>query len=320
MELLTELTNISAPSGNEVMLKEFITKQTEKFADQIYEDTLGNLIVHKKGKGNKLMLSAHMDEAGFIVTHTDDNYAYFSTIGDVQLKFLHACKVKFLNDTIGIISKKSENPLKTTDYFIETLGCKGDCLNSVSVGDIATYHHTFDQQNNIVSAKALNSRAACYILIQTIKKMVRPENDLYFVFTTQHHLGLRGAKTAASKIAPQYAITIDSSVCDSLQNEKSSIKMEEGPVIKIMDGSVITHPTVRNIILNAAKKENIDIQFQVSPKTKSDASSIQVSGVGVITGVLSFPLKNFNTACEIVSKSDIDKAIEILVRVCSEKV
>ena len=321
MELLKKLTQTFGPSGNEEKVRDVIISEAERYADEISRDTLGNLIVRKKGNGKKLMLSAHMDEIGIMAMVLDEKkFVHFSAIGGVKAEALQFGKVEFENGTIGIVNKKVEKPNKIADYYIDDMNdCKGYKLYSISVGDAAVMRGGFDICGDLVSSKALDDRVGCYVLLETLKRIQNNDNDLYFVFTVQEELGLRGAKTAAAGINPDYAIAVDVTTCDDFPGGgKYPLKLGEGPAIKIKDSSVICHPLVKKHLVNAADKHGIKVQFEVLDAGGTDAGAIHTSGTGVATGAVSIPTRYIHTACETASISDINSAVDLLTAACEE--
>ncbi|OQB15897.1 MAG: putative aminopeptidase YsdC [Firmicutes bacterium ADurb.Bin193] len=321
MELLKKLTQAFGPSGNEQTVRDIITEEIKGFCDETKVDTLGNLVVRKYGGGKKLMLSAHMDEIGIIATVIDDkNFVHFSEIGGVKINALHSSKVKFIDGTIGIIYEKSEKPTKFSDLYIDIPNiCKGEGLYNISVGDTAVMASEFNLSGDFVSSKALDDRVGCYILLETLKSITKPNYDLYFVFTVQEELGLRGAKTAAAGISPDYAIAVDVTVCDDIPGGgKYPLVLGKGPAIKVKDGSVICHPEIKRLLADTAKAERIDIQYEILDKGGTDAGAIHTTGVGVATGALSIPTRYIHTACETASISDIKNAVKLLSKVCGD--
>ena len=321
MELLKRLAEAKGPSGNEQEVRDIIIKEVESYADDVFVDTLGNLIVRKRGNGKKIMLSSHMDEIGIIATVVDDkNFVHFSNIGGVKVNALQSSKVEFLDGTVGVVGEKTDKPSKFSDLYIDVLkGCKGESLDTLKIGDVAVMSSSFDINGGFISSKSLDDRVGCYILIKTLKSISKCENDLYFVFTVQEELGLRGAKTAAAGINPNYAVAVDVTPCDDTpKGDKYPLKLGEGPAIKVKDGSIICHPIIKNLLSDAAEKENIKIQYEVLEKGGTDAGAIHTSGVGVVTGALSIPTRYVHTACETASISDIENAVNILKRACIE--
>ncbi len=321
MALLKKLTQAFGPSGNEDAVRDIIIEEITPYADEYSVDTLGNLIVRKKGTGKKLMLCAHMDEIGVIATVVDDKkFVHFSGIGGVKVSALHQNKVVFANGEVGVVAEKSEKPTKVSDLYIDVLlDCKADNLYNISVGDVAVYDGKYDENGGFVSSKALDDRVGCYILIEVLKQIEKTDNDLYFVFSVQEELGLRGAKTAAFGISPDYAVAVDVTPCDDVPGGgKYPLKLGGGPAIKVKDGSVICHPRVKKLLEQAAKTGRVAVQYEVLDKGGTDAGAIHTSGAGVATGALSVPVRYLHTPCETASIADIEGAVTVLKSVCSE--
>ncbi|GHV45560.1 aminopeptidase [Clostridia bacterium] len=302
MELLKRLTQTDAPSGNEGAVRELIIGEIKPYADEITVDVLGNVIARKRGAGKKLMLTAHMDEVGMIATSLGEGrQVKFSVLGDVKACALQYRKIKFLSSEVGIVGKIAENSEKC---YADLLACKGVTLDSEFIGRPAVFVSEFDRNGDFITAKALDGRAGCYALIETLRHLPATDNDLYFVFTTQSELGQRGAKTAANLVMPDYAITVDCA--------ETGVKLGEGPAIKVMDRSVICHPLVKELLARGA--EGAPVQYLVEEKEKSDAGAIHLSGAAA--GVLSIPIKYRHTACETVSADDLHGTVKILTYAC----
>lgn len=317
MELLKKLTSACGPSGSEQEVRQIILDQVKGYADSCDTDALGNLIVHKKGPGKKLMLTTHMDEVGFIVTVAEKDSVYVGKIGDVNLKTLQNTSVKFENDTIGIISTNSDKTLdssiKIDDFKICILNnCKANKLNSISTGNVAVFDTKFYETDENICGKALDGRIGCFILIETLKALKSNDLDLYFTFTVQKHLGSRGAKTAVNSICPDYALDIDVTPCD----EKSGVELGQGPALKVMDGSILCHPVMKTAVKETADSLHKNLQYEILEKLRSDSGAVHTAGVGVITGGLSVPCKFQHTPTEIVCKSDIQDTIAMLTKLC----
>lgn len=243
--LLKRLTECSAPSGRECAVVDILKAESERFADEIYEDALGNLIVHKIGCGKKIMLAAHMDEIGIAVTFVDEKgFLRFSTVGGVYIKRLLNRRVVFANGTVGVIETEADNKeLKLSKMFIDIGAAdKAEAEELVSVGDMAVFDGGYVQHGDFVISKALDNRAGCYALIRTLQR-VEGNNDLYFCFTSQEEVGLRGAKAAAYSIAPEYALAVDvTDTGDTPECEKMAVKLGGGAAVKVMDRSIICDP------------------------------------------------------------------------------
>jgi len=315
MEILKKLVNAYGPSGREDIIRELIKDEITPYVDEVYTDTLGNLIAHKKGSGKKIMLVAHMDEIGICVTYIEDNgFLRFCAVGGLYEKDLNARKIIFKNGIVGVIGIDEDNKdKKITKMFID-IGTKSreETEKIISIGDMAVFCGDFVQQNDILISKAMDNRAGCYVLIESIKN-IKSQNDLYFVFTVQEEVGLRGAKTSAFGIMPDYAIAVDvTDVGDTPENIKIDTKLGGGACIKVMDKSVLCDSFVRSLLIELAKSNKIDYQLEVLTVGGTDAGAISLTGAGVRTGGVSIPTRYIHSPSEMISKKDLQDCISLL--------
>ena len=315
MEILKKLVNAYGPSGREDIIRELIKDEITPYVDEVYTDTIGNLIAHKKGSGKKIMLAAHMDEIGICVTYIEDNgFLRFCAVGGLYEKDLNARKVIFKNGIVGVIGIDEDNKdKKITKMFID-IGTKSgeETEKIISIGDIAVFCGDFVQQNDILISKAMDNRAGCYVLIESIKN-IKSQNDLYFVFTVQEEVGLRGAKTSAFGIMPDYAIAVDvTDVGDTPENIKIDTKLGGGACIKVMDKSVLCDSFVRSLLIELAKSNKINYQLEVMTDGGTDAGAISLTGAGVRTGGVSIPTRYIHSPSEMISKKDLQDCINLL--------
>lgn len=317
MELLNKLTQADSVSGSENVVAEIIKKEIESFCDEIYSDSMGNLIAHKKGNGNKLMFAAHMDEIGIIVTHIDKNgFARFKNLGGIYVKHLVGRRVRFADGTIGVIGCEEENYNKKPSYenlYID-IGSK-----SVKVGDTAAFVGEFYTDGKIIVSKALDNRSGCYILIKAIQNLKSSSNDLYFVFTSQEEVGLRGARTAAFSLEPDYAVAVDvTDTGDTPEAPVSEVSLGKGAAIKIMDRSILCDADVRVKMTEVAKNHGIPYQLDIMTAGGTDAGAIHLTRAGVKTGGISLPVRYVHTPSETANTDDINACVK-LVRLLSEE-
>lgn len=326
MELLKKLTQTFGPSGNEEMVRELIIKEIRDFVDEINIDPLGNLITRKKGNGKKLMFAAHMDEIGLLVTYIDkDGFLRFSNIGGVSQYYSLFQKVMFKNGVVGVIgyNEKIENmkDLKLDKMYID-IGAsnKEEAEKMVNIGDVACFLGEFHTNMNKVSSKALDDRIGCFILMEVIKSIQKHENDLYFVFTVQEELGLRGARTSAYSVDPDYAIAIDvTDTGDTPESKPMALKLGKGPAVKVKDSSIITHPFVRNLMIDTAKENNIPYQLEVLERGGTDSGAIHLTKGGIPSGVLSISTRYIHSPCEMVDMDDVKNGIKLLTLIAEKK-
>ncbi len=314
MELLKKLTQCNAPSGHEGAITEILKTVLDGTADEIYTDNMGNLVAHKKGSGKKIMFAAHCDEIGVIVTFIDENgFLRFSDVGGLYTKYLAGRRVIFKNGTIGVIGTEPKNDKNTLTKMFIDIGVKNreDAQKSVSIGDMASFTGEFCEQGEFVVSKALDNRAGCYILIEALKQ-IKSENDLYFVFTTQEEVGLRGARTAAYSIAPEYAIAVDvTDTGDTPEADKMAVKLGLGAAVKVMDYSVICNAEVREKLIRLAKDHGVKYQLEIMKDGGTDAGVMQYARGGVKAGGISLPTRYIHSPAEMAAKSDIADCISL---------
>ncbi len=314
MELLKKLTACDAPSGCEGNITELIKAQAEPYADEMYTDNLGNLIVRKKGSGKKVMFAAHTDEIGVVVTFIEkEGYLRFADVGGLYTKYLSGRRVRFENGVIGVVSTEQKNDKNRLAKMFIDIGAESreEAEKLISVGDMAAFMGDFNIQNGAVISKAIDNRVGCYVLLEAIKK-VNSDNDLYFVFTSQEEVGLRGARAAAYTIEPEYALSVDvTDTGDTPKCPKMAVKLGGGAAVKVMDYSVICHPEVRAKLTELAEVNGIKYQLEIMTEGGTDAGVIQFSRGGVKTGGISVPTRYIHSPSEMARISDIEASVEL---------
>ncbi len=326
MELLKKLTQLTAPSGNENAVCDFIEQEIKDYVDEIYRDNLGNLIAHKKGPGARVLFDAHTDEIGVLATYIEENgYIRFANLGGVSPYNALYQRVKFINGTEGVVTVDASRDdilknLKLSDLYID-IGAKSkeDAEARVSIGDAAAFCGEFCEMGDRVVSKALDDRVACYCLIKIIKEIKSQKNDLYFVFAASEELGLRGAKAAAASINPDYAVALDvTATGDTLGKRKMAVKLGGGAAIKIKDNSILCHPYIKQLMIDTCKKYDIPYQTEVLEFGGTDAGAIHLSGTGVATGAISIPTRYIHSPSEIADKNDIEAVISLGIKLIEE--
>ncbi len=322
LELLQRLTQINSPSGSENAVSDVIRSEIAPFVDEVYSDELGNLIAHKRGHKTSFMLAAHMDEIGVIVTFIDDNgFLRFAGVGGLYIKELVGRRVVFSNGTTGVIGSEedfSKDSLISKLYIDIGAQSRESAEKSVSVGDTAAFVGGFTQTNDIVISKALDNRAGCYILIEAAKRAVNSENEIYYVFTVQEEVGLRGARTAAFGIDADYAIAVDvTDTGDTPEAPAMAVSLGKGAAVKVMDHSILCHHEVRAMLIEAAKSAGIDYQLEIMTDGGTDAGAIHLSKSGVKTGGVSLPTRYIHSPSEMASVHDIESCIKLICEAIS---
>lgn len=325
-ELLKKLLETYGPSGNEGKIRALIHQEIKDYVDEIKTDKMGNLIAVKKGTGTKVMVAAHMDEIGVIVTGIDENgFLRFANIGGVSPYISLGQRVMFENGILGVVGMEHlENmkDLKLNKMYID-IGAKTkeEAMAKVSLGDVGCFYQSFAPVNENLVSKALDDRIGCFVAIETLKQIKRTSNEIYFVFTVQEELGTRGAKTAAFGLNPDLGIAVDVTATGDTPKAKSmAVKLGEGPAIKIKDHSLLSHPAVKNLMIETAKENHIPYQLEVLEFGGTDSGAIHLTREGIPSGVLSIPCRYIHSPSETVSKNDVENAIVLLTKILEKEI
>ena len=314
LDMLRELTAAFGPSGSERGVRQCIETFVKPLADEVTTDTMGNLIVHKKGNGPKVMFSAHMDSIGMIVTHIEENgWLRFGALGGLEQLDLRRQSVVFENGTRGVIGvpedKEEEGSLKLTDLYIDIgASSRDEAMKQVRLGDSCVYDAPFWTQNGKVFSRYLDNRSGCAVLIRALEQIREPENDLYFVFSVQEEVGTRGVRPAAFGIDPDVGIAVDVTCSDDLPGSTHccSSVLGKGSAVKLKDGSVICQPEVVSWMNAVAAERDIPIQQDVLRSGGTDAGGMLTNRLGVYTGGICIPCRYTHAPMEVCDLSDIE--------------
>lgn len=324
--LLKELVNTYGPSGNERNICNYIQEQIKSYVDEIHVDKLGNLIVRKKGIGKKVMIAAHMDQIGLMITDIDEKgFLRFTNLGAVSPFTSLNQHIIFENGVSGIIAAEPTDDiskLKLSNMFIDIgVKSKEEAEKVVCIGDICVYNSPYIENDNVVFSKCLDDRIGCYVAIETLKQINNNSNDLYFVFTVQEEVGLRGAKTSAYGIEPDICIALDVTGSGDTPKAKTfAVGLNKGTAIKVKDNSILTHPKLRQIMINVAKENKIPYQLEVLEYGGTDSGAVHLVKEGIPSGVISIPSRNVHSTTEIVSKEDVVNSIKLLIKLLENNI
>jgi endoglucanase len=326
-KLLQQLTETFGPSGYEDNVRAIVRAEVQSLADELSVDALGNLIARKRPskpneKTKKIMVAAHMDEIGLIVSHVDEKgFVRFSSIGTVLRKYVLGGRVRFLNGTQGVIGydrldNYNEIPAMDKVYIDVGATSKKDC--PVNIGDIAAFERPFTEMGNRLVAKSMDDRVGVLVAIETLRglKDKSTPHDLYFVFTTQEEVGARGAGTSAYGVDPDVGIAIDVTPTGDTPNAlKMEMALGNGPCVKFQDVGAISDPRVVQWMIAAAEKNKIPYQREVLLVGGTDAKAIQSVRTGVPAGCISIPVRYVHSPSEMVDLSDVQNTIRLLTAV-----
>ena len=321
-KLLQTLTETFGPSGYEDEVRKIVCREVETLADEVRVDTLGNLIARKRPvkpaqDTKKVMIAAHMDEIGVIVNHVDENgFVRFSPVGGVFRRYVLGGRVRFLNGTQGVIGfdrLDNVNELPTLDKVYIDVGATNlkDC--PVRIGDVAAFDRPYTEFGKRLVAKSMDNRVGVLVAIETLRALKSTPYDLYFVFTTQEEVGVRGATTSAYGVDPDIGIALDvAPTGDTPNSQRMEIALGKGPCVKIQDVGMIADPRVVQWMIRAAEKNKIPYQREVLLIGGTDARAIQATRAGVPAGCISVPVRYVHSPSEMVDYSDVQNAVRLL--------
>jgi endoglucanase len=322
-ELLKRLTDTFSTSGNEGAIRKVILDEIGDAADDCRVDALGNLIVRKGMRtdgaagAKKIMIAAHMDEIGLIVTHVDDKgFVRFTGIGGVYPRHLPGGRVRFASGLTGVIGHEQtdHHDVPPLDKMFIDVGASSrkDC--PVRVGDVAAFERPFLDLGDRVVAKSMDDRVGCAVAIEALQRVRNTPHELYFVFTTQEEVGTRGAQTSAYGIDPDIGFSLDvTSWGDTPGKKDISVVLGAGPAIKVRDGGMLSDPRIVEWMTKAADKAHIPYQREVLLGGTTDARAMQLVRGGIPVGCISIPCRYVHSPSEMVDLRDVENAVKLVV-------
>ena len=329
--LLSKICTTPGAPGFEQKVRELVIQEITPLVDEVEVDNMGNVYAIKRGTGDKkVMIGAHMDEIGFIVTHIDDNgFIRFHTLGGFDPKTLTAQRVIIhgKKDLIGVMASKPIHVMtaeernkvaKLKDYFIDTGLSVEEVKEIVTIGDSITREREFIEMGNCVNGKSLDNRLAVFILIETLKNLKGKEipYDVYGVFTVQEEVGIRGANVSALRINPDFGFGLDTTIAFDLPGASAHEKITElgkGTAIKIMDSATICDYRMVKFMKETADKHSITWQPEILTAGGTDTAGIQrMTEGGSIAGAVSIPTRHLHQVIEMAHKDDIQGSIDLL--------
>lgn len=330
VKLLAEICEVAGAPGFEQRVREIVLREVTPLVDNVSVDNMGNVIAVKKGKDSskKVMIGAHMDEIGFIVTHIDDNgFVRFHTLGGFDPKTLTAQRVIIhgKKDLVGVMGSKPIHVMtpeernkvpKTTDYFIDMGMPKEEVEKFISVGDSITRDRELIEMGDCVNCKSIDNRVSVFILIEMFRQMNDAAYDVYGVFTVQEEVGIRGASVAAQAIQPDFGFGLDTTIAFDVPGAAGHEKVTElgkGTAIKIMDSRTICDYRMVNYMKETADKNDITWQPEILTAGGTDTMAIQqMTAGGSIAGAVSIPTRHIHQVIEMAHKKDIRNSIDLL--------
>jgi putative aminopeptidase FrvX len=341
--LLRTLSDAFGPSGFEDEVRDTLRELVEPLVDEVRVDTLGNLIATRHGSGPRLMLDAHMDEIGFMVSHVEDGgfLRFTPTSGwDPRIVPSHALTIRTERGTLqkGMIGTppphitppaERDKPFRLDDLFVDIGATSADEVADlgIRVGSPAVIAYPFEQLNDdAVMGRALDDRAGCAVIVRTLEALRDADLGVSLVaaFTVQEEVGLRGAGTAAFQIEPDIALALEGTIAadtPGISGARQITRQGRGPVISVMDGGMIVPSRFVRALSMIADAEGLAWQYKTPPAGGTDAGAIHRSRGGVLSGVVSLPCRYIHSPYAIMRLSDFEATVRLVtafVRRCPD--
>lgn len=334
--MLKELSEAIGISGKEEAVRKVILPAIDGHAEQIQIDPMGSIIAFKKGKKSTarkrptVLLAAHMDEIGFMVTDIESNgLIRFVNVGGVDARILPGLRVKLGDKHIpGVIiwapihHNRSQSVKAVDDLRIDIGLSSKDAVNGkIARGDrIAFDSQYMEIGKDTLRGKAFDDRVGCSVLIDILQGGPYPV-DIIAAFTAQEEVGLRGAKVVAQRTNPDIAIVLESSPCHDVPNpsadpdneveDNPSARLGDGPVLTLLDGSMVTDPRLFNFLKKTASKNDIPTQMKMRRGGGTDAGAIHIANGGTPAAVISVPCRYIHSPTAIMRRSDYNYTLKL---------
>jgi len=339
LDRLLELSNLNGVPGREDAVHDYVKRELNGLADEVRTDAMGNLIAFRAGREpqegearERVMLSAHMDEIGFLVRHIDERgFLRVQALGGFDPRNLFARNVTVQTRSaalpgvltpggrpIHISSPEDRAKVPELKSFFVDLGLSGpEVHQQVRVGDMVTLDQQARQMGQLVVGKAMDDRASVFMQLEVLRQLSgAPRHDLYAVFSTQEEVGLRGASTAAYTVQPTIGIGLDVTLAvdtPGVEADEAVTRMGEGIGIKVYDSSMISTRWLVDEFVDLAEREGVAYQLEVLSLGGTDGGAIQLSREGVPTLTLSLPTRYIHSVTEAVHISDLEAGVALLL-------
>lgn len=334
LQMIKELSTLPGISGRENAVRDYIIEKIKDFAEYKI-DPLGNLIVFKKGKNsakNKVMLDAHMDEVGLIVTAiTADGFLKFAKVGGIDTRVMLGRSVKVgenaVNGVVGIkpvhlVEKDEEAAVPKLDDLYIDIGAKNrqEAVEYVRVGDSVWFCSDFVEfGDGFIKSKALDDRVGCAVLVEMIRSEL--EYDAWFSFSVQEEIGTRGAQASAFTIAPDYAVVVETTTAadiSGVKDEKRVCICSKGGAVSFMDRRTLYDKELFGKAFELAEKNDIKCQVKTMVAGGNDAGAVHKSRGGVKTLTVSVPCRYLHSPSCVIKYGDVSESLRLIKALAEE--
>lgn len=326
--LLEKLSNASGPSGFEGEVREIIRDEIKNYVDEIKVDVMGNVIAHKKGNGKKVLIDAHMDEVGFIVTgYNEDGTLRFESLGGINGKVILSKVVLIGKNKIpGVIGFKPihlqsgderKKNVKASQCCIDIgLNSKEETKKLIKLGEFVVFDMKYGEfGDGLVKGKAFDDRMGCAVAIEILKENYNC--DLYVSFNVQEEVGERGTYVSAFDIQPEIGVALEGTICADMPNIPKHLRATEigkGPALSIMDKTSIFNDEILRSIIKIAEDKEIPYQLRRAIAGGNDAGAILMSGEGAKVATVSVPCRYIHSSVSVASLEDYKNTVRLMVK------
>jgi endoglucanase len=327
MDLLTALCEAAGTSGREERVRAVVAPRLEELCDRVETDPLGNLMGIREGGGPRLMLAAHMDEIGLMVTHIDDRgFVKVIPIGGWDARTLvgQSVSIHGREDLEGVVGlppvhlldqKDRAKALEVTDLAID-LGLPAERVRElVRPGDTATRVRALRPLGELVTGKSLDDRVGVFVMLEALRAAGPSAAEVVATATAQEEVGLRGARVATARVLPDIALAIDTCPANDGPGAApggATTRLGQGTAIRVMDASAIGAPALVDLLTRIAVDAGIPHQFHVANRGGTDTGSLQLSGRGAVAGCVSIPTRYVHSSVEACHPDDIEASIRLV--------
>ncbi len=327
IKLLKLLCETSAVPGAEDPVKEIIKKEFRKLTKEVSDDALGNIIAHIPGKGPKLVIDAHTDEVGFMVSHIDKKgFVRVSPLGGMDPRVFYGQRLIIYGkkNLLGMvaaipphISRNGNNKeVPEIEDCVVDLGLTADKVHKlVSIGDVVSFYPPFEETEDAFISKAIDDRVGLFVMLEALKRKPKLGCDLYLTATVQEEVGLRGAHVITPVVEPDFVVALEGTVAmdfPGVVDHKTLANVEKGPEIRLSDRFLVAHRPFSYFIIDQAKRKKIPYQITVKKAGSTNATAMQVTGKGSRVAVVSVPTRYLHSPSCLAYKSDIDYTIRLV--------
>ncbi len=327
--VIKTLSNLPGVSGHEEPVREYLWEESRSFVDEHWIDSMGNLILLKKGSScsKKVIMLAHMDEVGLMVRHIEKKGVIrFSTLGGIEPSVLSAKPVIIhgKEKIPGVVGMKPihmqspeeiKSPVKKDSLYIDTGHASEDELKRlIQPGDPISFDTSFAEIGCLWKGKAFDDRAGCAILLETLKKNIQPAYDTFFVFCVQEEVGLRGSQIAAQRIKPDLAFVFEgTTACDIplVDPHRWTTRVGQGPAFTIAHHGLVFQASILQSLTSLAQENQIPFQWKQKIAGGNDATPISKAGVGCIVASISLPVRYIHSPASLMSPKDYEATLRL---------